>query len=221
MNPRSLRATCPACTRVLTGVELGGEFPPHYTPPGPVRRRCVFAGSVVRRTHLVHPCITCAALPEPPDRETGQAAPQGYRPQHPRALDPKSTPRLPECATHREARVKAQKARRNAAGRERGRGIAEQDRDTLWAAQGSACICGRKLRSTGKAPSLDHDHARADALCDHDPKKACRRCARGALCDTCNRVLVGRYSPTQLRMVARYMETPTAQLLGWWDDEGE
>jgi hypothetical protein len=222
MNPRPLRAICPACTRLLTGVELGGEFPRHMHPrTDAVRGRCAFSGSIVRRAHLVHPCITCAALPVAPSVMDGvYRAPDSvmeFRPAEPRPLDPESGPRIPECATHRRARLAAQKARRRASARVRDRGVAEEDRDELWAAQGSACICGRALTSTGKAPTLDHDHRRA-AGHDHDTVKACRRCARGALCDTCNRVLVGRYSPTQLRMVARYIEHPTAELLGWWDD---
>ena len=217
MNQRPPAATCPSCTKRVEPVELGGRFPVHNRPG--VRNRCTAGGILpVRRAHLVHPCITCAALPVKPEWPGPDPfTEREYRPAEPRPLDPKSTPRLPECATHRRARLTAQKARRRASARVRDRGVAEADRDELWAAQGGACICGRQLTSTGKAPTLDHDHRRA-AGHDHDTKKACRRCARGALCDTCNRILVGRYSPTQLRMVARYMEHPTAELLGWWDD---
>jgi len=217
VNPRPPAATCPSCTKRVEPVEVGGRFPVHYVPGTP-RRRCQPTPTIVRRYHLVHPCITCAALPErPADWSLMNADATEWRPETPRPLDPESGPRLPECVTHRRARLAAQKARRRASARVRDRGVAEEDRDELWAAQGSACICGRALTSTGKAPTLDHDHRRA-AGHDHDTVKACRRCARGALCDTCNRILVGRYSPTQLRMVARYMEHPTAELLGWWDD---
>lgn len=217
MTERPLRAICPSCTKALVVDGAGAGWPRHFSP-GRIRVRC-YPATVVRRAHLVHPCITCAALPDPAGLMT---LPEGFtewRPQHPRAIDPKSSPRLPECASHRRDRIEAQKARRRAANRVRSRGVSEDDRDELWAAQGGACICGRQLTSTGKAPTLDHDHARAKALCEHDPAKACRRCARGSLCDTCNRILVGRYSPTQLRMVARYIEHPTAELLGWWADD--
>jgi hypothetical protein len=214
------KAACPSCARVIGPVELGALFPRHNVPG--TRKRCVEVGGKVRRSHLVHPCQVCAALPaqlwdgfqdDHPGRE--------YRPREPRPLSPRSGPRSPLCASHQDAKERGQRAQRNARARERDRGISEQDRQELWLAQGSACVCGRTLHSTRQDPTLDHSHRRARELCGHDPKRACRRCARGRLCDTCNRILVGRYSPAQLRAVALYMENPTAARLGWWDDTEE
>jgi hypothetical protein len=210
------KAACPSCARVIGPVELGALLPRHNVPG--TRKRCVEVGAKVRRAHLVHPCQVCAGLPP---IGTIPWSPEWWRPAEPRPLSPHGGPRSPLCASHQDAKERAQRAQRNARARERDRGVSEQDRQELWEAQGKACVCGRTLHSTRQDPTLDHSHRRARELCGHDPKRACRRCARGRLCDTCNRILVGRYSPAQLRAVALYMENPTAARLGWWDDTEE
>lgn len=219
------KAACPSCARVISPAQLGALFPRHNVPG--TRKRCVEIGATVRRRHLVHPCQLCAALPEAPDGVRAITMTEAldvvrerreFRPPEPRPLSPRSGPRSPLCASHQDAKERAQRAGRNARARERDRGVAEDDRGELWDAQGKACICGRTLHTAAKAPTLDHSHRRARTH-QHPEDQACRQCARGILCDTCNRILVGRYSPAQLRAVALYIENPTAARLGWWSEE--
>jgi hypothetical protein len=103
------KAACPSCARVIGPVELGTLFPRHNVPG--TRKRCVEIGGKVRRSHLVHPCQVCAALPaqlwdgfqdDHPGRE--------YRPREPRPLSPRSGPRSPLCASHQDAKERGQRA---------------------------------------------------------------------------------------------------------------
>jgi hypothetical protein len=221
------RAVCPGgatgpCGKVVN-VTLASTFSNHRRPTG---GNCsVGVLDRVRIADRVHPCVDCAALPVGPGVlvDVGGVKPHGpdgpeYRPTRPRA----ATGRPPRCFRHKRDHEERLKAARRARDRERGRGITEADRDLLWTAQGEACACcGRRLNVAKRAPTLDHDHARA-AEHDHPDDQACRRCARGLLCQTCNRKVIGddRREPTSL--AGRYVagDHPAARL-GWWNDDTE
>lgn len=231
-----LRAVCPACDVVrdlrqtsATSVRSGTArtrtvltLAPHRSPIGGM---CLGSGDRVARSAIVHPCADCAALPEAPGvlADVGGTKPHGpdgpeYRPANPRQT---TGTKPPLCFVHRKRRERAQKAARRAAGRVRSRGLPEDDRGALWAAQGERCgICWVPLNVEKKAPELDHDHDRA-AGHDHPDDQVCRACARGLLCRTCNLHVVGRLDLEALgRAVAWRLGGHTAAGLGWWPDQG-
>jgi hypothetical protein len=186
---------------------------------------CLGSGQRIARSAIIHPCADCAALPEAPGvlADVGGTRPHGpdgpeYRPPAPRKV---TGVKPPLCFVHRRRREKLQKAATRANDRERRRGITEDDRGVLWAAQGEACaICGHRLNVARKAPSLDHCHDRA-ALHDHPVERACRACARGLLCTTCNRWTAGRDAEPR-SLLGRYKagDNPAAGL-GWWTTEDD
>lgn len=67
-------------------------------------------------------------------------------------------------------------------------------------AQGGGCgICGG-LNTSGRALSVDHDHA----CCSGE--KSCGKCVRGLLCENCNHGLGNfRDSPDRMRAAIRYL----------------
>lgn len=156
-----------------------------------------------------HVCVDCRELPARPLEflSPGEDAlyPGPYRPSAPRPTDVAQHPRTPRCATHRRAQRKAQKAARNAAYVLRTYGLTSELKAVVWAAQGQACICGRRPT---REPDTDHDHRLAREH-EHPEDRACEGCLRGLLCRACNTYVVGRYSAAQLRALADYIERPT------------
>lgn len=226
------RATCPACGKALAVVAraVGDVFPAHRRPAGGT---CVKSLQPVRRRDLVHPCKRCRALPtleEVTARRAGQmdapATLPDLRPVVPRPLKARGY-----CASHLRDVEREQRQRARDKYRENTYGITSEEFDELVAAQGGGCACGlthSKSRGTNGSQAkdaavlaVDHDHGR-QAECvaagRHGPETCCRRCVRGGLGRRCNREIVGRFTPDQLRRIADYMERPTAQALGWWDD---
>jgi|SRR5690242_2009491 len=56
--------------------------------------------------------------------------------------------------------------------------------------QGGVCYLCRWAKGKTKALAVDHDHKRAEAMCNHDPhKESCINCWRGLLCSACNGIL--------------------------------
>jgi hypothetical protein len=214
------RATCPACGKVLALVgEPAKSFPAHRRPEG---GNCPSSWKLARKRDLVHPCKRCRALPLlPAVGATGEEWAAELRPAVPRPLKARGY-----CASH--LREVEREQRERAADQRRGKryGITKAEFAELLAAQGGGCACGRVhgvTRRNGspiRLPAVDHDHAR-EAQCvtagRHPEGVACKRCVRGALGGQCNREIVGRFTPDQLRRIADYMERSTAQRLGWWD----
>lgn len=217
-----LRAMCSACG-VARELGEGRALRPHRSPLGGM---CLGSGERIAPGAVIHPCGRCAMLPVQPGA-SGEAItlPEAldvvqrrreFRPAAPRPIAGRAgNPVQHLCATHLAQVRREQKAARRAAARERSRGIAETDRDQLWIHQGHRCaICRIRLRTERKAPSLDHDHIRAVDH-DHPVDKACKECARGLLCDTCNRIIIGRYSDAALLRAIDYRAHPPAAQLGW------
>lgn len=220
------RARCPTCTKIVT---VAGESSPIKGRLLRHRRGVVdqMAGDGMcpsggqhraRIADLIHPCVDCAALPPLVSDDEYDQAPgvTTARPPRPRP----TSGRPPRCTTHRKELRAAQRERAADTQRTRRFGITRAQFEALVAVQGAACACGVDHASSRRRPSVDHDHAR-QAQCiaagRHGPETCCTWCVRGILGDQCNRVVIARYTPAQLRALADYQERPTAQRLGWWD----
>jgi hypothetical protein len=183
------------------------------------------SGEVVRKRDLVHPCVNCAALPV---AWPGAYDEPGHRAGvHSRPPSPRPVARKRRCASHlREHEAHLREGRRDRL-RETRYGITGKEFGELVIAQGGGCACGlthaQSRNHQGKlALHADHDHER-EAACvaagRHPAGVACKHCVRGALGARCNREIVGRFTPDQLRRLADYIEHPTAQRIGWWDQD--
>lgn len=176
-----------------------------------------------------HRCVDCLAMPATFEEafaemmRTGAKQGRQIRPERPRLIDARSTPRRPRCTTHYRA---AEKARKTSAAAKRSRarsGLDEDTRQAVIALQGGLCPCGARLvrpESKRYEGDADHDHALAAAH-EHPENVACGECFRGFLCRRCNRDIVGRLSGGTrggvrdavlvigiLRALADYMEFP-------------
>jgi hypothetical protein len=223
-----VKARCPGgatgpCGKVVGVVEAGalGERPVHYfaNHRRPGGGNCsVGRGDRVRKRDLIHPCHRCAELPVDPGPFAGTTEERELRPPTPRPVTGKG--RLLLCATHRREHTAALKDGRADRQRARRFGVTVARWRELIAAQGGGCACGLPHSGSKKRLAADHDHAR-EAECvrlgRHPAGSACEHCVRGGLGDQCNRLVVGRFTSAQLRNLADYMDTPTAQRLGWWD----
>lgn len=219
------KASCPGCGKV---VEVAG--PSSATSGRLLRHRSASGGGMcplggkhrALKRELIHPCARCAELPEPwPGAydEPGHRVGVHSRPPEPR---PVTGGTLKLCATHRREHTAALKA--GAADRQRTRrfGVTRDDWLQLIAAQGGGCACGLTHAKSARGLASDHDHGR-EAECvrlgRHPAGQACKHCMRGALGTQCNQVVMGRFTSDQLRRLADYQDNPTAQRLGWWDDD--
>lgn len=115
----------------------------------------------------------------------------------------------PRCATcHR----KAGKRRRRQAHESRTRrtyGITAEDYTALYEAQGGRCYGCQRATGAGKALAVDHDH---DCREGHPVKQGCRKCVRGLLCSTCNRIIGHlRDDPDAFERFAGYLRRPPAR----------
>jgi hypothetical protein len=152
-------------------------------------------------------CVDCAALPGLlTDLALGEDQLYGpFRPTRPRPIDPRSGPRKPRCATHYEARDKAQRARTAENRRSKVHGMSAKALDALRAAQGDKCPCGSRWKH------IDHDHALAREH-EHAEDESCPDCWRGLLCHTCNSDILGRgYGERRLLALVEYLRNPPAR----------
>jgi hypothetical protein len=221
------KASCPGCGKV---VAVAG--PSSATAGRLLRHRSASGGGMcplggkhrALKRELIHPCARCAELPAAV--EPGHGIHQEYRPPVPR---PVTGGTLKLCATHRRAHTAALKEGRADRLRERRFGVTREEWEQLKAAQGGGCACGVDHRSSRIRLVGDHDHEREKECVrlgrheasDAKVSRACKRCVRGAAGGQCNQVVLGRFTSAQLRNLADYMDTPTAQRLGWWDDDDE
>lgn len=229
-----IRATCPTCGKVCriasAGSPAAGLFLQHR-PQGAAKGWCASGGTRVRARDLVHGCKRCQALPVLPALPGGYEAlehlpadgdPEKYRPATPRPVKARGY-----CASHLREVVAAERERGRDQYRERNYGLTPARFRELVDAQDGTCACGstharsRTAKTAQLALAVDHHHGR-QAECvaagRHGPETCCEHCVRGALGRRCNTEIVGRFTADQLRNLADYMDHPTAELLGWWDE---
>lgn len=126
---------------------------------------------------------------------------------------PHGGPRSPLCVTHNRARKRMRRSRAQELHVERTYQLSTRDYYAILAIQGGGCPCGRGKGAIAKRLSVDHDHHFHDGEDPppHPPEVGCRRCVRGLLCDTCNRIVVGRYDVQALARLITYKTNPPAR----------
>src|SRR5882724_752889 len=115
------------------------------------------------------------------------------------------------CGQHGRAVRTARRAASSDRRVQRFAGITPDEYWEIYRMQGGTCALPR-CQATGKTKRLaiDHDHRKAAAECDHDPKtQACRNCIRGLLCGPHNHELIGKYE-VDLQDALDYLESPPA-----------
>lgn len=84
-------------------------------------------------------------------------------------------------------------------------GITAAERDALIEAQDGRCaICGKRAPE-GKVLNVDHDHSHCGG-----PRKGCRHCVRGMLCNGCNTQMRWLHETGLADSAAEYLENPPA-----------
>lgn len=126
---------------------------------------------------------------------------------------PHGGPRSPLCVTHWRARKRMRRSRTQELHVERTYQLSTADYYAILAEQGGGCPCGRGKGVGRKRLSVDHDHHFHDGEDPppHPPEMGCRDCVRGLLCDTCNRIVIGRYDIESLYRVIAYIVDPPAR----------
>jgi hypothetical protein len=119
----------------------------------------------------------------------------------------------PRCATCHKAATRSRKRQAHQTNTRRVYGLLEGDYEALYAAQGGRCYGCRRASGKLKALAVDHDHRCPEG---HPVKQGCRKCVRGLLCSTCNR-LIGhlRDDPIAFERFAEYLRHPPAQGVLW------
>ena len=127
-----------------------------------------------------------------------------------RAIDPRSGPRSPRCATHMRARKRATRERAHARHVEAEFQLSSEEYWLLYAAHDGRCYVCRKGRGLSRRLSVDHDHN----LCDtHPPNRGCARCVRALLCSRCNTLLGWLDVDALTRAIAMLMNPPARKVL--------
>lgn len=114
-----------------------------------------------------------------------------------RAIDPRSGPRSPRCATHMRAKKKSASARSHALRTVATYGITGEEYWLLYASQGGRCAICRKGRGLSRRLSVDHSHETGEV--------------RGLLCSFCNYYVLGRLNLDALKRAVLYLEEPPAR----------
>ena len=114
-----------------------------------------------------------------------------------RAIDPRSGPRSPRCATHMRAKKKSASARSHALRTVATYGITGEEYWLLYASQGGRCFVCRKGRGLSRRLSVDHSHETGEV--------------RGLLCSFCNYYVLGRLNLDALKRAVLYLEDPPAR----------
>lgn len=123
----------------------------------------------------------------------------------------------PRCTTCHRAVKKTRKRAAHETRTRRTYGITPEEYKALYEAQGGRCYGCKRATGTSKALAVDHDHRSARCQGEHPPEQGCRKCVRGLLCSTCNRI-IGHFrdDPIAFQRLARYLmgETPAREVLG-------
>jgi recombination endonuclease VII len=107
----------------------------------------------------------------------------------------------PRCATCHRAVKKTRKRAAHETRTRRTYSITPEEYQALYEAQGGRCALCRRATGASKALAVDHDHSCTEG---HPVKQGCRKCVRGLLCSTCNRI------------IGHFRDDPDAFLRGNW-----
>lgn len=114
-------------------------------------------------------------------------------------------PRCEECWRERRRAVsKAAHANRI----EKVYEITEEEYEAILEAQGGRCFICQWATGKRRRLAVDHDH---DCDQGHPRNLGCRKCIRGLLCNTCNKVVIGRYDIAALERAIKYLKRPPAR----------
>jgi hypothetical protein len=123
---------------------------------------------------------------------------------------PYGGPRSPLCVTHWRARRKHTSKRNYERRVEKKFEITPSERQAILDAQNGLCfVCRRARDDRSHRLCVDHEHNKPG--CDHPPDVGCRKCVRCLACQTCNRVVLGRYSVEALQRAIEVLTCPPAQ----------
>lgn len=109
----------------------------------------------------------------------------------------------PRCATHWRAVRATRKASAQARRDKETYGLPEGAYDALYAFQGGRCALCQRATGASKRLAVDHDHRTGEIF--------------GAICDLCNRYVLGlasRRDPEYFRRCLEYLANPPARQLG-------
>jgi hypothetical protein len=127
-----------------------------------------------------------------------------------RPIAPGCGPRTPLCVTHKRERKRKVKARKHELHVERKFQLTPMERQAISDAQNGLCFVCRHAKDDGVHKlCVDHEHNKPG--CDHPPDVGCRNCVRCLACQTCNRVVLGRYSVEALQRAIEVLTCPPAQ----------
>ena len=105
------------------------------------------------------------------------------------------------CRTHFYARRKAVRTRARNLRIEDLYTLTPEEFQELYEFQGKQCFICHRAKGKTVALHVDHDHSIKDR----------RKSIRGLLCNTCNRILIGRYDVAALQRAIEYHQDPPAQ----------
>lgn len=106
------------------------------------------------------------------------------------------TPPGPRCATcHRQRKAETKQAA-HARRINNTYGITAEEYQIILDYQGGVCAICQHAKGIRRKLAVDHDHATG--------------LVRGALCNTCNRVVIGRYNRQSLTRAIEYLDNPPA-----------
>ena len=115
----------------------------------------------------------------------------------------------PRCVTHHREVKKARKVRAHELRVEARFELSAEEYDAILAAQGGRCAVCRRAKGLKRFLAVDHEHNKPG--CTHPPDVGCRNCVRCLACDTCNRIVLGRYDIDALVRAIVVLSDPPAQ----------
>lgn len=111
--------------------------------------------------------------------------------------------------THQREVKQARRTRAHELAVEKKYELTAEEYDAIFAAQGGRCAVCQRAKGITKMLAVDHQHNKPG--CDHPPDVGCRNCVRCLACDTCNRIVLGRYDIDALVRAIVVLSDPPAQ----------
>ena len=129
-----------------------------------------------------------------------------------RAIDSRSGPRSPRCATHLRAKRRRERDMAHSRRIDAVYELSAAEYAAIYEFQGGKCAICRHATGKSKRLAVDHDHELAKTH-GHDPKRGCRLCIRGLLCSRCNRWGVPLFFDAVIRAVNYLTDPPARKVL--------